>query len=71
MSQSLEDLGAHIKSSMTSAIGDVSVDFGELTINARAEQIVAVITFLREGRFDPSLTLSAVVKETIQAVQSG
>lgn len=30
-----------------------------------------VIAFLREGRFDPSLTLGAVVKETIQAVQSG
>ena len=30
-----------------------------------------VLSFLREGRFDPSLTLSAVVKETFQAVQSG
>jgi triacylglycerol lipase len=30
-----------------------------------------VIAFLREGRFDPSLTLSGVVKETLQAVQSG
>lgn len=30
-----------------------------------------VISFLREGRFDPSLTLSSLVKETFQAVQSG
>ena len=30
-----------------------------------------VLSFLREGRFDPSLTLSTVVKETFQAVQSG
>ena len=30
-----------------------------------------VIAFLREGRFDPSLTLATVVKETFQAVQSG
>ena len=30
-----------------------------------------VLIFLREGRFDPSLTLSAIVKETFQAVQSG
>lgn len=30
-----------------------------------------VIAFLREGRFDPSLTLAAVVKETFQVVQSG
>jgi triacylglycerol lipase len=30
-----------------------------------------VLAFLREGRFDPSLTLASVVKETFQAVQSG
>ena len=30
-----------------------------------------VLAFLREGAFDPSLTLTAVVKETFQAVQSG
>lgn len=30
-----------------------------------------VMAFLREGRFDPSLTLGAVVKETFQAVQPG
>lgn len=30
-----------------------------------------VISFLRDGRFDPSLTLASVVKETFQAVQSG
>lgn len=30
-----------------------------------------VLAFLKEGRFDPSLTLSSVMKETIQAVQSG
>lgn len=30
-----------------------------------------VISFLREGKFDPSVTLTSVVKETFQAVQSG
>ncbi len=30
-----------------------------------------VLCFLREGKFDPSLTLTSVVKETFQAVQSG
>jgi triacylglycerol lipase len=30
-----------------------------------------VINFLREGHFDPSVTLTSVVKETFQAVQSG
>ena len=29
-----------------------------------------VLAFLREGRFDPSLTLASVVKESLQAVQS-
>ena len=33
--------------------------------------IAQVIAFLRAGRFDPSLTLTSVVKDTIQAVQSG
>jgi triacylglycerol lipase len=33
--------------------------------------IAQVLAFLREGRFDPSLTLSAVVQQTLQAVQSG
>lgn len=33
--------------------------------------IAQVLAFLRVGRFDPSLTLTSVVKETFQAVQSG
>jgi pimeloyl-ACP methyl ester carboxylesterase len=30
-----------------------------------------VIAFLQEGRFDPTLTLKGIVRETIQAVQAG
>jgi triacylglycerol lipase len=33
--------------------------------------IAQVLAFLREGHFDASLTLSAVVQQTLQAVQSG
>jgi triacylglycerol lipase len=33
--------------------------------------IAQVLAFLRAGRFDPSLTLSGVVQQTFQAVQSG
>jgi NADH-quinone oxidoreductase subunit C len=44
----LEDLGAHIASSMTSAVEGHSVRLGELTMSVRAEQIVAVLTFLRD-----------------------
>ena len=34
-------------------------------------QISELLILLREGKFDPSLTLTSVVKETFQAVQSG
>ena len=44
----LDELGAHVAASMTSAVEATSVHVGELTINARAEQIVAVLTFLRD-----------------------
>ena len=44
----LEDLGAHIASSMTSAVEGQSYAHGELTLNVRAEQIVTVLTFLRD-----------------------
>jgi NADH-quinone oxidoreductase subunit C len=54
----LEDLGAHIKSSMTSAIEDVSVAVGELTLTARADQIVTVITFLRD---DPRCRFTTMI----------
>lgn len=46
----LEDLGAHIASSMTNAIEAHEVRFGELTLKARADQIVTVLTFLRDDQ---------------------
>ncbi len=46
----LDDLGAHIASSMTNAIEAHAVRFGELTLNARADQIVTVLTFLRDDQ---------------------
>ena len=58
MSQALEDLGAHVKSSMTSAIEDVNVAVGELTLTARADQIAAVITFLRD---DPRCRFTTLI----------
>jgi len=54
----LEDLGAHIASSMTSAVEGHSVRLGELTVNARAEQIVAVLTFLRD---DPRCRFTSLI----------
>lgn len=58
MSQTLEDLGAHIRASMTSAIEAVTVAAGELTLLARADQITTVITFLRD---DPRCRFTTLV----------
>jgi len=57
MSQ-LDDLGAHIRASMTSAIEDVGVTFGELTIVTSAEKIVSVLTFLRD---DPRCKFTTLI----------
>ncbi|MEQ1706769.1 MAG: NADH-quinone oxidoreductase subunit C [Terricaulis sp.] len=54
----LEDLGAHVASSMTSAIEAQHVRFGELTLNARADQIVTVLTFLRD---DPRCRFTTLI----------
>jgi NADH-quinone oxidoreductase subunit C len=54
----LEDLGAHVASSMTSAIEAQHLRFGELTLNARADQIVTVLTFLRD---DPRCRFTTLI----------
>jgi NADH-quinone oxidoreductase subunit C len=58
MSAALEDLGAHVASSMTSAILDRSVRVGELTISVNAEQIAAVLRFLRD---DPRCKFTTLI----------
>ncbi len=58
MSPALDDLGAHIASSMTNAIEASSVRHGELTLNARADQIVTVLTFLRD---DPRCKFTTLI----------
>jgi len=58
MSQALEDLGAHIAASMTSAIEAHEVAHGELNIIAHADQIYAVIKFLRD---DPRCRFTTMI----------
>jgi NADH-quinone oxidoreductase subunit C len=48
MSAHLTDLGAHIASTMTNAVVGHGVRGGELSLTARAEHIVTVLTFLRD-----------------------
>ena len=58
MSQALQDLGAHIASSMTNAVGEQSIHVGELTIDVRADQIYAVLKFLRD---DPRCKFTTLI----------
>jgi NADH-quinone oxidoreductase subunit C len=58
MNQSLEDLGAHIRASMTNAILDQKIAIDELTLGVRAEHIAAVITFLRD---DPRCRFTTLI----------
>jgi NADH-quinone oxidoreductase subunit C len=54
----LEDLGAHIAASMTSAIAAHTVRLNELTLDVRADQIVPVLTFLRD---DPRCKFTTLI----------
>ena len=63
MNPELEALGHHIASSLGDAITSHVVAYGELTMIARAEDIVRVVTFLRddpECRFIAFIDITAV-----------
>lgn len=55
---SLDELGAHIASSMTSAIQGREIRYGELTLNVALDQIAAVIKFLRD---DPRCKFTSLI----------
>ena len=46
--QNLKELGDHVGASMEQAIVDYDIAFGELTLNAKADQIVSLLKFLRD-----------------------
>jgi NADH-quinone oxidoreductase subunit C len=48
MAQDLQPLGEHIRARLGAAIEDAIIAHGELTLVARATDIVAVLTFLRD-----------------------
>ena len=48
MSADLKDLGDYIAASLGEAITDTAVTHGELTVLARAEDVLPVVTFLRD-----------------------
>lgn len=48
MDESLKELGEHIAGSLENEVTGFDIAFGELTVLARAEQIVKVMKFLRD-----------------------
>ena len=48
MSADLKDLGDYIAASLGESITDTAVTYGELTVAARAEDVVRVVRFLRD-----------------------
>jgi NADH-quinone oxidoreductase subunit C len=58
MRGTLEDLGAHIASSMTNAIVGHQIALGELTMTARVDQIYTVLKFLRD---DPRCKFTTLI----------
>jgi len=58
MTQVLEDLGAHIRASMTNAVTAHAVSVGELTLEVRADEIATVIKFLRD---DPRCKFTTLI----------
>ena len=58
MTQALEDLGAHLRGSMTNAVTSQAVSVGELTLDVRADDIATVIKFLRD---DPRCKFTTLI----------
>lgn len=56
--QALEQLGAYVQGAMGQAITGVEIAFGELTLQARAPEIITVLTFLRD---DPRCRFTTLV----------
>ena len=54
----LDDLGRHIVSSMTNAIEGHSVRLGELTLNVGVDQVLTVLTYLRD---DPRCKFTTLI----------
>ena len=48
MAETLQELGEHIASRLGGAVHGVNVEYGELTVEADAAQVVSVLSFLRD-----------------------
>jgi len=63
MSEALRDIGEHIASELEASVIGWRIALGELTVEARRDRIVEVLTFLRdnpENRFVTLIDLTAV-----------
>ena len=44
----MEDIKDHIEHQLGDAINSAEIAFGELTLNARRDEVIKVLTFLRD-----------------------
>ena len=58
MAENLAELGGHIEASLGAAVTGMKLAYGELTIGAKAGDIVSVLTFLRD---DPRCGFSCFI----------
>lgn len=61
--EALRDLGEQIEGAMPQSVTDVAVAYGELSVTVHAEQIIPVLTYLRDDsncRFRQLIDLTAV-----------
>jgi len=56
--EALTELGEHVAAELEQKVTEYKVAFGELTVTARAEHIVSVLTFLRD---DPTCRFSVLI----------
>jgi NADH-quinone oxidoreductase subunit C len=50
MTDALKEMGSHISNSMGDGVSATSMTFGELTVEAKAADILAILRFLRDDK---------------------
>lgn len=48
MSEALNELASYLREARGALIADAEVKYGELTVTAKAENLIALLTFLRD-----------------------
>ena len=67
----LTELGNHIASSMGDGVRKTEIAFGELTLEAKAADILAILRFLRDESFDEAARIDALLRTERVARDTG